>query len=63
MTRKVDPDTWDREKKPKKTNKYTDKASKHRKSIYNMLSEYDEELYDDSDESDVYYDEYYKKQR
>ena len=50
---------WDREKKVHKVEKGTNKAGKHRKSIYNMLSEYDEELLDDdSDDSEV--DLYYK---
>lgn len=34
---------WDREKKVRKVVKGTDKTGKHRKSIYNMLSEYDED--------------------
>lgn len=45
---------WDREKKVHKVEKGTNKAGKHRKSIYNMLSEYDDELDDDSDDGDVY---------
>lgn len=34
---------WDREKKIHKVVKGTDKIDKHRKSIYNMLSRYEEE--------------------
>lgn len=41
---------WDREKKVHKVEKGTNKAGKHRKSIYNMLSEEEDDF--DSDESD-----------
>ena len=34
---------WDREKKIHKVVKGTNKVGKHRKSIYNMLSDYDED--------------------
>lgn len=34
---------WDREKKIHKVVKGTDKIDKHRKSIYNMLSRYEED--------------------
>ena len=63
MKRYTDPDReW--EDKPRKVVKGTDKASKHRKSIYNMLSEYEDD-YDldfDSEDGDVE-DLYNKKQR
>lgn len=41
---------WDREKKVHRVEKGTNKAGKHRKSIYNMLSEEEDDF--DSDESD-----------
>lgn len=45
---------WDEGKKLKRVEKGTNKAGKHRKNIYNMLSEYEEEYLDsDSDDSDV----------
>ena len=54
MTRKTNPDNWEWEKKPKKVEKGTNKAGKHRKSIYNMLSDYDEdEYFDEEFDSDV----------
>jgi hypothetical protein len=55
MTRKSNPDNWDWEKKPKKIEKGTNKTGKHRKSIYNMLSDsYDEDDYFDAEfDSDV----------
>jgi len=34
---------WDREKKIHKVVKGTNKVGKHRKSIYNMLSDYEED--------------------
>lgn len=43
MKRKSSPDDWDWERKPKKLEKGTNKAGKHRKSIYNMLSDYEED--------------------
>jgi hypothetical protein len=43
---------WDQDKKLKRVEKGTDKSGKHRKSLYNMLSEYEEE-YSDSDEDDM----------
>lgn len=59
---------WDREKKIPKVIKGTNKAGKHRKSIYNMLSDYDkDELEFDNDSGDVkhsYYGNFnYTKQR
>ena len=46
-------DDFDREKKLKKVVKGTDKAAKHRKSLYNMLSS-DEDTDDlDDDQSEV----------
>ena len=54
MKRKTNPDNWEWEKKPKKPEKGTNKASKHRKNIYNMLSDYDEDDYFDEEfDSDV----------
>lgn len=45
---------WDEGKKLKRVEKGTNKAGKHRKNLYNMLSEYEEEYLDsDSDDSDV----------
>ena len=47
---------WEWEKKPKGPKKGTDKIAKHRKSIYNMLSDYDEDDYFDEEfdsETDV----------
>jgi hypothetical protein len=45
---------WDWEKKPKRVDKGTNRVNKHRKSIYNMLSEYEERSEDsDSDSSDM----------
>lgn len=45
---------WDREKKIKKVLKGTDKVGKHRKSIYNVLSDFDEdELEFDSESGGV----------
>jgi len=56
---------WGREKKLRKVLKGTDQVAKHRKSIYNMLSEQD--LKDpkfDNEDSDVNIDyENYTKQR
>ena len=53
MTRKTNPeDKWDWEKKPKKPEKGTNKAGKHRKSLYNMLSDY----YDEDDYFDEEFD-------
>lgn len=49
MKSKGYPDNWDWEKKPKKVVKGTNKAGKHRKNIYNMLSDFDEEDEFDSD--------------
>lgn len=43
---------WDQEKKIRRVEKGTDKSGKHRKSIYNMLSELDES---DSDGSESYH--------
>lgn len=48
-------DDWDREKKLKRVEKGTNKEYKHRKSIYNMMSE-GEDYYDGSD-IDEYSDE------
>lgn len=47
---------FDREKKIHKVVKGTNKTGKHRKSIYNMLSDYDEDDYFDEEfdsETDV----------
>lgn len=44
---------WDREKKIRRVEKGTNKAGKHRKSIYNMLSENDEESDFDSNNGAV----------
>lgn len=62
MKKYTNPDReW--EEKPRKVIKGTDKASKHRKSIYNMLSEYEDDYSGfDSDDSDVD-DHYDNKQR
>lgn len=63
MNRKANPD-WEWEKKPRKVEKGTDKAGKHRKSIYNMLSDEDDEF--DSAEGDVHYynsNSHYDKKR
>ena len=49
---------WDQEKKLHRVEKGTNKAGKHRKSIYNMLSDYeDDDLEFDSEESEVLYDQ------
>ena len=54
MTRKVNPDTWEWERKPKRIEKGTKKNSKHRRNIYNMLSNEDnEDYFDDDFDSDV----------
>lgn len=42
------PSDWEWEKKPKKVVKGTNKAGKHRKNIYNMLSDY-QEKYEEPD--------------
>jgi len=47
---------WDKEKKLHRVEKGTNKASKHRKSIYNMLSDYEDDDLDlefDSEEGEV----------
>lgn len=45
---------WDREKKIRKVEKGTNKAGKHRKNIYNMLSDFNEdELEFDSESGEV----------
>ena len=68
MSRKGNGD-WDWEKKPKRVEKGTNKSGKHRKSIYNMLTDYDEDYTENgfnSDDGDVSnYDEYksYKRIR
>lgn len=36
-------DEWDQDRKLRKVVKGADKTGKHRKSIYNMLSDYEEE--------------------
>lgn len=55
---------WDQEKKLHRVEKGVNKANKHRKNIYNMLSDYEEEdLLDDSEESEVYYDLKHNRQR
>ena len=50
---------WNKEKKMRRVYRGTDPVAKHRKSIYNMLSEQDPEEGDVS----VDYDENYTKQR
>ena len=55
----------DREKKLHRVNKGTDTVAKHKKSIYNMLSE-DDSDYVEGEVEDNYFmedDEYYLKQR
>lgn len=56
---------FDREKKIHRVVKGTNKAGKHRKNIYNMLSEYDDEEDSDSEYSVVMYSDKqeYTKQR
>ena len=55
---------WDREKKLHKVIKGTDKTSKHRNSIYNMLSDREEDLESDSDDSELLRNyNHYVKQR
>ena len=56
---------WGREKKLRKVLKGTDQVAKHRKSIYNMLSEQDlKNPKFDNEDSDVNIDyENYTKQR
>lgn len=45
---------WEWEKKPRRVEKGTDKTGKHRKSIYNILSDFDEdELEFDGESGDV----------
>lgn len=48
---------YDREKKIRRVSKGTDKSSKHRKSIYNMLTDDEEDLVIESEteDSDVKY--------
>jgi hypothetical protein len=48
-------DDFDREKKLKKIVKGTDKAVKHRKSLYNMLSSDEDDLDDDTGEVGKHY--------
>ena len=45
---------WDREKKIPKVLKGSDKSTKHRKSIYNMLRDYEEENDLDGDNEVAY---------
>jgi|LakMenEpi03Aug12_release.lakeMendotaPanAssembly.Ray.scaffolds.fasta_scaffold3851796_1 hypothetical protein len=54
---------WDREKKIHKIVKGTDKTSKYKKSIYNMLSDEEEESDFDSDDSELLrnYNQYVKR--
>ena len=48
---------WDQEKKLHRVEKGTNKAGKHRKNIYNMLSDYeDEDLESDGEDSEELYD-------
>jgi hypothetical protein len=49
------PVDWDWEKKPKRVEKGTNKAGKHRKSLYNMLSEVEDDYYDDDNDGTVRY--------
>jgi hypothetical protein len=44
---------WDSNRKIRRVEKGTNKVDKHRKSIYNMLSEEDLESYDDELDSDT----------
>lgn len=45
---------WEWEKKPRRVEKGTDKAGKHRKSLYNILSDFDEnDIEFDSESGDV----------
>ena len=56
MKSMTEPAEWEWEKRPKGPKKGTDKVAKHRKSIYNMLSDYDEDEYSDEEfdsETDV----------
>lgn len=57
---------WEWEKKPKRVEKGTNKAGKHKKSLYNMLSELEDDFDDDNDD-DVKYNYtsnvHYTKQR
>jgi hypothetical protein len=59
---KVKNSDWDQEWKPRKVLKGADKTSKHRKSIYNMLFEEEDDLDFESDESEILrnYDHYAK---
>lgn len=56
---------WDWEKKPKRVEKGTNKAGKYKKSLYNMLSEYEEDLDVDGGDLTTNYSSnvYYGKQR
>lgn len=47
---------WDQEKKIRRVEKGADKSGKHRKSLYNMLSEYDESYLDSDSDGDVNHD-------
>lgn len=47
---------WDHEKKIRRIEKGTDKSGKHRKSIYNMLSEQDDYDLDSDSDGDVNHD-------
>lgn len=60
------PVEWDGERKPRKSvDRDTKKAGKHRKSIYNMLSDYeDDDLEFDSEDGEVkrnYETNYYRQ--
>lgn len=50
------PVDWDWEKKPKRLVKSQDKTGKHKKSIYNMLSEYEEDSDNDDNEVEFSYE-------
>jgi len=54
---------WDGEKKLHKVVKGTDKTSKHRNSIYNMLSEEDDSDFDSDDSELLRNYNHYVKQR
>jgi hypothetical protein len=55
---------WDREKKIHKIVKGTDKTSKYKKNIYNMLTDEDDESDFDSDDSELLRSyNYYVKRR
>lgn len=44
---------WEWEKRPRRVEKGADKTSKHRKSIYNMLSDEEDDFESDSEDGEV----------